>query len=524
VPGGFQLSSFFDIFTDISLDDGKTWLPALDQQRVALTPRAPEVVSKEPELTPPNGAYVSAVNAEAIVYPGLNIITRKYKHDRMTLHRLPPLLGESVLYTSPGRVQFEVSFDGGSKFSLVSANADTAVRLANSQDVGPIQFFETEMTQLDIFGGDLPQGVRLRISPTRKSGGQATIQPHRGGYLLSSFFDIFTELSIDGGATWTAATSSSRLGLESRAPAIFSVSDNLTPPNGAYISPANSPEIRYPNNIITRFYVHDWMSLHFTLPPLGGPPVIYQSPGRVQFQVSVNGGESFSDVLAEANTTVRMIHNQDVGPVQFFDTEMLQLDIFGGNLPEGVRLRISPDRKAAGQATIAVVPPQAGEGYLFRVDASTAPWMSRFYEAIVRQKQLSPGAIAAFNEETRGPGLLRIIGTVAPGKTPAELEAAIDAEIERVKTGPIEEWEIEKARNGVRSQVIAGLGSSLQRAVQLGENALFYDRPEKINTRADEIARVSAADVQRVARTYLVKTGRTVVYTVPKPAAPTGGK
>jgi len=27
-----------------------------------------------------------------------------------------------------------------------------------------------------------------------------------------------------------------------------------------------------------------------------------------------------------------------------------------------------------------------------------------------------------------------------------------------------------------------------------------------------------------VARTYLVKTGRTVVYTVPKPAAPTGGK
>ena len=150
--------------------------------------------------------------------------------------------------------------------------------------------------------------------------------------------------------------------------------------------------------------------------------------------------------------------------------------------------------------------------------------LEAFVAVHVRQKQLSPAAVSAFNPETRGPGLLRIIGTVAPGKTPAELEAAIDAEIERVKTGPIEEWEIEKARNGVRSQVISGLGSSLQRAVQLGENALFYDRPEKINTRADEIAKVSAADVQRVARTYLVKTGRTVVYTVPKPAAPTGGK
>jgi zinc protease len=149
---------------------------------------------------------------------------------------------------------------------------------------------------------------------------------------------------------------------------------------------------------------------------------------------------------------------------------------------------------------------------------------SRFYEMIVRQKQLSPGNIAAFAQETRGPGLLRIIGTVAPGKAIGDLEAAIDVEIERVKTGTIEDWEMEKARNGVRSQVISGLGSSLQRAIQLGEFALFYDRPDKINTRADEIARVSAADVQRVARTYLVKNGRTVVHTIPKPTAPAGGK
>ncbi len=150
---------------------------------------------------------------------------------------------------------------------------------------------------------------------------------------------------------------------------------------------------------------------------------------------------------------------------------------------------------------------------------------SRFYEAIVRQKQLSPARDRQHSVRRRaGPGCCAIIGTVAPGKTPAELEAAIDAEIERVKTGPIEDWEIEKARNGVRSQVISGLGSSLQRAVQLGEFALFYDRPDKINTRADEIAKVTAADVQRVARTYLVTTGRTVVHTVPKAAAPTGGK
>jgi predicted Zn-dependent peptidase len=148
---------------------------------------------------------------------------------------------------------------------------------------------------------------------------------------------------------------------------------------------------------------------------------------------------------------------------------------------------------------------------------------SRFYEGVVRQKQLSPG-VSAFSQDMRGPGLLRIIGTVSPGRTLADLEAAIDEEIERVKNGTIEAWEMEKARNGARSALIAGLGSSLQRAIQLGEYALFYDRPGRINTRADEIAKVSAADVQRVARTYLVKTGRTVVHTVPKPAAPKGGQ
>jgi predicted Zn-dependent peptidase len=52
---------------------------------------------------------------------------------------------------------------------------------------------------------------------------------------------------------------------------------------------------------------------------------------------------------------------------------------------------------------------------------------------------------------------------------------------------------------------------------------LFYDDPGRINTTADRIAKVTAADVQRVAREYLVKTGRTVVITTPK-AAPAKGE
>ncbi len=147
---------------------------------------------------------------------------------------------------------------------------------------------------------------------------------------------------------------------------------------------------------------------------------------------------------------------------------------------------------------------------------------SRFYENIVRQKQLAPN-VSAFGGESRGPNLFSIVGTVNPGKSVAELEAAIEAEIERVKAGPIEDWEIEKARNNARNQLVNSLGSALDRSITLGEDALFYNNPDRINTRADSIAKVTGADVQRVAKQYLVKTGRTVVITVPKAAPAKGG-
>ena len=147
---------------------------------------------------------------------------------------------------------------------------------------------------------------------------------------------------------------------------------------------------------------------------------------------------------------------------------------------------------------------------------------ARFYESIVRQKQLSNG-VSAFSGESRGPRLFRIGGTVLPGKTLTELETAIDAEIERLKAEPIADWEIEKARTSARRAFVGSLGSSLSKAIALSQDALFYDQPDRINSREERMARVTAADVQRAARQYLVKTGRTVVLTVPKAAAPNGG-
>jgi zinc protease len=148
---------------------------------------------------------------------------------------------------------------------------------------------------------------------------------------------------------------------------------------------------------------------------------------------------------------------------------------------------------------------------------------SRLFQKIVREQQLAPN-VSAGRDGAIGPGLFRVVGTVAPGKTAEALEASIYEEIERVKSGPIENWEIEKARNNAKRGVVGGLTSSLQRATQLAEFAASYSDTNLINQRVDRIMKVTAADVQRVARTYLVPENRTVVVTMPKGAPkPTGG-
>src|SRR5688572_5008007 len=147
---------------------------------------------------------------------------------------------------------------------------------------------------------------------------------------------------------------------------------------------------------------------------------------------------------------------------------------------------------------------------------------SRLYESVVRQKQLSSG-VNAFSVQERGLGHFRFVSTLAPGKTIADLEAAIWAEVERVKAGPIAPWEIEKARNQARRQLVGTLQSSLSRAILLSQDALYFNDPGRINTMPDRIAAVTAADVQRVAAMYLVPERRTVVITNPKPAAAKGG-
>ena len=144
---------------------------------------------------------------------------------------------------------------------------------------------------------------------------------------------------------------------------------------------------------------------------------------------------------------------------------------------------------------------------------------SRMYDSLVRRQQLAV-QIYTGASGSKGPTLFYLEAVAAPGKPVPDVEAAMYAEVEKIKTGSIQDWELEKARNGAKRGLVGALRNSLQRAILLARYGVFYNDPGVINTRYERIAAVTAADVQRVAKQYLVASNRSVVITMPKAAAP----
>jgi zinc protease len=143
---------------------------------------------------------------------------------------------------------------------------------------------------------------------------------------------------------------------------------------------------------------------------------------------------------------------------------------------------------------------------------------SRLYQTLVKEKELVTG-VGGFMDEKRGVGAFYTNATLTPRAKTEDVESVIYAEIERLKKEPIADWELQKAKNTTRRNLINGLQSSLSRAIVLGQATVYYNEPGLINTRLDKVAAVTKEDVQRVANKYLVDTNRTVVITMPKAKA-----
>ncbi|HSS19909.1 MAG TPA: pitrilysin family protein [Pyrinomonadaceae bacterium] len=145
---------------------------------------------------------------------------------------------------------------------------------------------------------------------------------------------------------------------------------------------------------------------------------------------------------------------------------------------------------------------------------------SRLYKALVYDKQIAQD-VSAFNGAGELAGRFQIVATAKQGHTLAELESAINEELEKLKqSGPTAD-ELERAYNAREASMIYSLqniGGFGGRNDQLNQYATFLGQPNYFEQDLARYRRVKGADVQRVARQYLTDK-RLIVSVLPKDAA-----
>jgi predicted Zn-dependent peptidase len=144
---------------------------------------------------------------------------------------------------------------------------------------------------------------------------------------------------------------------------------------------------------------------------------------------------------------------------------------------------------------------------------------SIMYKELVRDKQIALEAesLDAY-PGNKYPSLFIFFVVPAPGHTLDENEKAIYDIIERVKTQPVDEASIKRVKTKLRANLIQSLDSNTGLAETLASYQSLYGDWRKVFTELDDYNKVTAADIQRVAKQYLLDTSRTVAWTyVPQP-------
>jgi hypothetical protein len=198
-------------------------------------------------------------------------------------------------------------------------------RVTHSSDNGSTRTFDTEMLSLNLQGSGGGQSVMLRESPTLQSTGQTTIKPNGSGHRIHSFFDVFTEISLDGGVTWSPSSNSAEMEYELDVPA-GQYAGNEFPPHGEYEMLPECSSVKFTNGAVMRIGSFFDIFTEATLPP-PGPPAINDATGHVHMQMSLDGGNSFFDVFTEVSLSTQVTPTNTTSSSQEYDTEMLSMGL-----------------------------------------------------------------------------------------------------------------------------------------------------------------------------------------------------
>jgi zinc protease len=110
-----------------------------------------------------------------------------------------------------------------------------------------------------------------------------------------------------------------------------------------------------------------------------------------------------------------------------------------------------------------------------------------------------------------------VIGSIAAsGKNAAEIESAINQQLDLIKMAPVGPAELNKAKTQLITSELRDRQTCTGKAELLGEATVLFGDPERANSEIELLQRVSAEDIQRVARKFIVANNRVVLEYLPE--------
>ena len=142
---------------------------------------------------------------------------------------------------------------------------------------------------------------------------------------------------------------------------------------------------------------------------------------------------------------------------------------------------------------------------------------ARLNQSLVRNSRLASDVGAGYDATSRGPGLCYLDGTPSQGKSAAELETGLRAELARLVHDGVTEEELAR----VKAQVVAGQvfkrDSIFGQAMEIGQFETAGLSHKDIDRVLARIKAVSADEVRAVAKAFFVDDALTVVVLEPQP-------
>jgi zinc protease len=144
---------------------------------------------------------------------------------------------------------------------------------------------------------------------------------------------------------------------------------------------------------------------------------------------------------------------------------------------------------------------------------------ARLSRELIYNRRLCLSAFGSGNI-TEHPNLFFAVCVVQPGQSPEAAEAALIDEFEKLKVEGVTAQEVQRAQNQFARDYILSRESNEDKARHLAHAAVIHSDITTADGEFDIFTNTTAADVQRVARTYFNESNRVVLHVLPKGARP----